>query len=114
MSIQGWNGEQTGITEGDSEYLAIAGASILAKVEHDKWIQYYCTSHPECDERYDLCKSKGYGTVKHRDGIRTYGGHELHRELFIQNWLSDTSKKVKKSYSPKNIVIGDKCMIKFK
>ena len=114
LSIQGWNGEQTGITEGDSEYLAIAGASILAKVEHDKCIQDYSTSHPECDERYDLCKSKGYGTVKHRDGIRTYGGHELHRELFIQNWLSDTSKKVKKSYSPKNIVIGDKCMIKFK
>lgn len=113
LSIQSWTAEQTGVTDGDSKYLAIAGASILAKVEHDKWIQNYCTLHPDCDERYDLCKSKGYGTVKHREGIRQYGGHELHRELFIQNWLSDTSKKVRKSYSPKNIVLGDKCLIKF-
>jgi ribonuclease HII len=114
LSIQGWNGEQSGIANGDSEYLAIAGASILAKVEHDKWIQNYCTLNPECDERYDLCKSKGYGTVKHREGIRTYGGHSLHRELFIQNWLADGSKRIKKSYSPKNNIANDKCIIKFK
>ena len=84
LSIEGWNGEQKQelIVEGDSEYMAIAGASILAKVEHDRWITRYCEDHTECNDRYDLLKSKGYGTANHREGIRIYGGHN-YTELYI-------------------------------
>jgi len=82
-----WEGEQELIIDGDSKYVAIAAASILAKVAHDKWIENYCIDHPDCDEKYNLLKCKGYGTAKHRDGIKIYGGHELHRSLYIQKWL---------------------------
>ena len=75
------------LIDGDSKYVAIAAASILAKVAHDKWIENYCITHPDCNEKYNLLKCKGYGTAKHRDGIKIYGGHELHRSLYIQKWL---------------------------
>jgi ribonuclease HII len=108
LKIPEWNGggEQELIIEGDSKYLAIAGASILAKVEHDKWIVQYCETHPECNEHYDLINSKGYGTQKHRDGIQKYGGHEHHRTLYIKNWLSPRLIKNNKSLN------FEECLIK--
>jgi ribonuclease HII len=83
----------------------------LAKVEHDRWITQFCEENPEINDRYDLLKSKGYGTTKHRNGIRNYGAHELHRSLYIQNWLPGTTQKVK---SRKNAADKDKCLINFK
>jgi ribonuclease HII len=105
LEIEKWEGEQNLIVDGDAEYLAIAGASILAKVEHDRWIQRFCKDNPDCNERYDLLKSKGYGTLNHRNGIKNYGAHELHRSLYIQNWLPGTTKKAKK--------VANKCLINF-
>jgi len=109
LAIEDWEGDQELIVEGDSKYISIAAASILAKVEHDHWIQSYCIEYPECNERYDLSNSKGYGTKKHRDGINLYGGHELHRDLYIQNWLPGATKKPKKTRMEKT----NKCLIKF-
>lgn len=109
LAIEDWEGEQELIVEGDSHYIAIAAASILAKVEHDEWIKNYCKEHPECDEKYDLTNSKGYGTKKHRDAIKLYGGHELHRVLYIQNWLPGVIQKPKKIRMEKT----NKCLIKF-
>jgi ribonuclease HII len=108
LSINDWTGEQELIVDGDAQYMAVAGASIIAKVEHDRWIQNYCESHPECQERYHLLSSKGYGTANHREGIRNYGAHELHRSLYVQNWLPGgkipTARKKKDTH---------KCLIKF-
>jgi ribonuclease HII len=114
LSIDEWNGEQELIVEGDSEYLSIAGASILAKVEHDRWITKYCEEHTECNDRYNLSKCKGYGTANHREGIRIYGAHELHRSLYIQNWLPGSTQKTKSK--KKDVIKTDKnqCLIKFK
>jgi ribonuclease HII len=93
--------EQRLVIDGDDRYLAVAAASILAKVSHDLWIQAYCEEHPECEEKYDLVKSKGYGTPSHREGIQRYGGHELHRVVYIQYWLPGSTvtkqKRTKKS-----------------
>jgi ribonuclease HII len=109
-----WNGIQELIIEGDEKYLAIAGASILAKVAHDRWITDYCNKNIDCAERYDLEKSKGYGTAKHREGIRIYGGHELHRTLYIQNWLPEVEPIVKKARTKKSSSGNtEKCLIKF-
>lgn len=117
LPFDGWKGEQELVVEGDSQYLAIAAASILAKVEHDRWIQEYCAAHSECQERYDLLKSKGYGTAKHREGIRVHGGHDLHRTLYIQNWLPGATRKPKtykkKGSGTKGETDEDKCLIKF-
>jgi len=108
LPIDDWQGEQHTIIEGDNQYVAIAAASILAKVEHDRWIKAYSEAHPECDQRYDLCKSNGYGTAKHREGIKLYGGHELHRVLYIQNWLPGSTHQPKK----KNKADSNTCQIK--
>jgi ribonuclease HII len=94
LPISDWNGSQELIIQGDGKYLAIAGASILAKVSHDRWIIDYCKNNTECSMKYDLENSKGYGTLKHRDGIKVYGGHELHRILYIQNWLPDAKQNI--------------------
>jgi len=118
LQIENWNseegeegeeGEQQLIVEGDAQYLAIAGASIIAKVEHDNWIQKYCENNKECNERYDLVKSKGYGTVKHREGIKTYGAHQLHRSLYIQNWLPGVTPRQK----PRKSQDKNQCLINF-
>lgn len=109
LQIDKWDGEQELVVEGDAEYLAIAGASILAKVEHDRWITKYCEDNPQCNDHYDLLKCKGYGTVKHREGIRNYGAHELHRSLYVQNWLPGSTHQAKsKKKTDKN-----QCLIKF-
>ncbi len=119
LAIDDWEGEQELVIEGDGAFIAVAGASILAKVEHDRWIQKYCESEPECNERYDLVKSKGYGTANHREGIRNYGAHELHRSLYVQNWLPGATQKAKPRAKPKANTIKpvkedeNKCLIRF-
>jgi len=77
------------VVDGDATYLHIAAASILAKVEHDRWIEEFCVTNKECAERYSLLTSHGYGTAKHRDGLRAYGAHEHHRRTFVYRWLPD-------------------------
>jgi ribonuclease HII len=74
--------------EADGKYLAVAAASIIAKVEHDRWVVEYCERNENVAERYDLLKCKGYGTKKHREGILEFGPHELHRRLFLRKLLS--------------------------
>jgi len=112
LMIDDWKGEQQLIIEGDNKYISIAAASILAKVEHDQWIQRYCNENPECNEQYDLVGSKGYGTTKHREGIKQYGGHKLHRMIYIQNWLPGSTKKPKLKTKQKSINKNE-CMIQF-
>jgi len=70
--------------EADNSYIAVAAASILAKTEHDKWIETYCAENKTVDERYSLVKNKGYGTAVHRAGILRWGEHSLHRKLFLR------------------------------
>jgi ribonuclease HII len=72
----------TCIEKGDNQYIQIAAASILAKVEHDKYIECMCDEHPELVERYDLRNNKGYGTKKHMEGLQRYGPSEWHRKSF--------------------------------
>ena len=114
-SIDKWASEQEQelIVEGDSKYLAIAGASILAKVTHDRWITQFCEDHTDCNDQYDLLKSKGYGTAKHREGIRIYGAHELHRVLYIQNWLPGSTRQVKPKKKDGSKKDPNQCLIKF-
>lgn len=70
------------IEGGDNWYTPIAAASILAKVERDKYIEELCKEHKELDEKYGLSKNKGYGTKQHLDGIKQHGITEWHRKTF--------------------------------
>ena len=70
------------IKGGDNKYSSIAAASIIAKVERDKYIEDLCKENPDLIERYDLLNNKGYGTKKHMEGIEKYGITDWHRKSF--------------------------------
>jgi len=67
---------------GDNKFTAIAAASILAKVERDKYIEQLCLENPDLIEKYGLDSNKGYGSKKHMDGIKKYGISKWHRRTF--------------------------------
>jgi len=70
------------IKGGDNKYSAIAAASILAKVERDKYIEELCDEHPMLEEKYNIRKNKGYGTKLHMDGIKEHGISKWHRKTY--------------------------------
>jgi len=70
------------VIKGDSIHKCISAASILAKVERDKYIKELCEKEPELIERYDLLNNKGYGTKKHIEGIKKYGLSKYHRQSY--------------------------------
>ena len=70
------------IEGGDNKFTSIAAASILAKVERDKYIEELCKENPELVEKYGIDSNKGYGSKTHMDGIRKYGITKWHRRTF--------------------------------
>jgi len=70
------------IEGGDNKYSSIAAASILAKVERDKYIEELCLEHPDLIEKYSIDSNKGYGSKKHIEGIKKYGITIWHRRSF--------------------------------
>jgi ribonuclease HII len=72
----------TTIEGGDNKYTAIAAASILAKVERDKYIDELCEQNPTLSEYYSIDSNKGYGAKKHLDGIKEHGITIWHRRSF--------------------------------
>ena len=81
---------QETIIKGDESSLAIASASIIAKVWRDRLIIQMAQRFPQ----YDLASNKGYGTKKHRDAIHKWGASRYHRLSFKPCQVSiDSSKK---------------------
>jgi ribonuclease HII len=70
------------IEGGDNKYASIAAASILAKVERDKYINELCEQNPTLAEYYSIDSNKGYGAKKHLDGIKEHGITIWHRRSF--------------------------------
>lgn len=73
----------TTIVKGDSKYMAIAAASILAKTYRDDYMNQLAEEYPQ----YDWQKNKGYPTKKHREAIRLHGTTSYHRMSY--NLLGD-------------------------
>ena len=69
---------QYAVVKGDSRSLAIAAASILAKVWRDDLITRLAPKYPE----YDLARNKGYPTAKHQLALQNYGVSSQHRKSF--------------------------------
>tara|TARA_B110000444_G_scaffold160962_2_gene150408 strand:+ start:3611 stop:4318 length:708 start_codon:yes stop_codon:yes gene_type:complete len=70
------------IEGGDNKYCSIAAASILAKVERDRYITELCVCYKKLDEYYNLGSNKGYGTVAHIHGIKNIGISPWHRKTY--------------------------------
>lgn len=66
------------IVKGDSKYMSIAAASILAKTYRDDYMQELDKQFPQ----YMWRKNKGYPTREHREAIRRYGVTPYHRLSF--------------------------------
>lgn len=66
------------IIKGDSKYLSIAAASILAKTYRDDFMNAIHEEFP----MYNWKKNKGYPTKEHREAIRKYGTTKYHRMTF--------------------------------
>lgn len=69
---------QQTLVKGDQHSVAIAAASIVAKVWRDAFIARLATHYPA----YDLMSNKGYGTVRHRQALQRLGPSPLHRRSF--------------------------------
>jgi ribonuclease HII len=69
------------ILQGDSNYLNIAAASIIAKDYHTTYIKDLVNNNPGL-KKYDIEKNKGYGTVKHITAIKEHGITDFHRKTF--------------------------------
>jgi ribonuclease HII len=85
--------EQIVEPELDNTYIAVAAASILAKVEHDKWVINFCELNTNLAETYGFMSHKGYGTAKHRTAILEHGTHSEHRALFLRKLFAGKAVK---------------------
>jgi len=66
------------IIKGDSKYLSIAAASVLAKTYRDDYMSMIHEEYP----MYNWKQNKGYPTMEHREAIRKYGITKYHRKSF--------------------------------
>lgn len=66
------------IVKGDSKYLSIAAASVLAKTYRDLYMEKIHEEFP----MYNWKQNKGYPTKEHRAAIRKYGITKYHRKSF--------------------------------
>lgn len=68
----------TTIIKGDSKFMSIAAASVLAKTYRDAYMDKIHEEFP----MYNWKKNKGYPTKEHREAIRKYGITKYHRKSF--------------------------------
>ncbi|MGX6591343.1 ribonuclease HII [Cetobacterium ceti] len=82
--IREYSGEQEPVIKGDGKSLAIAAASIIAKVTRDTMMKEVAKEYPE----YEFEKHKGYGTKKHREILLEKGPTPIHRKSFLKKILN--------------------------
>jgi ribonuclease HII len=74
-----WPGTVVPVPQGDSHSLAIASASIVAKVARDRMMGRLHGRFPQ----YNFQQNKGYGTKDHIDALTAHGAAVVHRRSFL-------------------------------
>ena len=80
LLLRPWDGMQKNIVSGDSKFISIASASIVAKVYRDDLMERLEKKY----SGYMIFKNKGYGTREHLSLIKKNGINELHRKSFLK------------------------------
>jgi ribonuclease HII len=80
LLLRPWDGNQKNIIRGDSKFVAIASASIIAKVTRDNLMERLEKKY----SGYFIFKNKGYGTREHFSIIKDHGITNLHRKSFLK------------------------------
>lgn len=68
------------IIQGDEKITAVAIASIIAKVNRDRYMERLSKKYPA----YGFEIHKGYGTKKHFRAVRRHGASPVHRLTFLE------------------------------
>jgi len=76
--VAGLELRQEPVVDGDAKSLAIAAASIIAKVTRDRYMAGLDVLYPG----YDFAGHKGYGTAKHMRALSRLGPCKEHRTSF--------------------------------
>ena len=96
LSLPSANLPQTSIVRGDSKSLSIAAASVIAKVERDRFMIDLAESYPG----YGFESHKGYATEQHLEAIKDLGPSPMHRMTFRPvAYAKDRLKRVHPSIS---------------
>ena len=80
LSLRLWKGNQRNIISGDSKFISIAAASVVAKVSRDFLMERLERKYPG----YFIFKNKGYGTKEHFSSLNANGLTNLHRKSFLK------------------------------
>jgi len=80
LLLRPWKGIQKNIVSGDSKFISISSASIVAKVYRDILMERLEKKCPG----YLILKNKGYGTKEHFSLIKENGITNLHRKSFLK------------------------------
>lgn len=81
--IKDFSYPQEFVIKGDSKSASIAGASILAKVSRDRYMESLHEEFP----MYNWKKNAGYLTKEHLDAIDKYGITKYHRPSFLRKHM---------------------------
>lgn len=76
---------QEAVIHGDARCHCIAAASIIAKVERDRYMEAQDALYPA----YGFEQNKGYGTAAHIAALREIGPCPLHRRSFIGHFTGE-------------------------
>lgn len=79
-TVRGFPVRALPIIKGDGISPNIAAASILAKVERDRYMEELDMYYPQ----YGFAKHKGYPTKEHMEALFTYGPCDVHRKTFLK------------------------------
>lgn len=71
------------VVKGDSTYMSIAAASIIAKVKRDEYMVKLAEKFPN----YGFESNKGYFSKVHGAGLKSHGPTDYHRTLFVRNHI---------------------------
>lgn len=77
---------QKAIVKGDAKSLSIAAASILAKVERDRYI---VELSDKVHEDYGWKSNKAYYTATHVQAIKKHGKTQYHREKYVSKFIGE-------------------------
>ena len=80
LLLRPWEGIQENIVSGDTKFISISSASIVAKVFRDNLMGRLEKKYPG----YLIFKNKGYGTREHLSIIKENGVTNLHRKSFLK------------------------------
>ncbi|MDG1139161.1 MAG: ribonuclease HII [Opitutales bacterium] len=83
--------EHQGLVKGDTLSVAVAMASMMAKVTRDRHLRELALDFPA----YDFSSNKGYGAPKHLAALKEKGLTVHHRPRFLRNILSSSAQSDK-------------------